>query len=273
MSICKEIEIKVSGVSEYFRNPVLAFLDACQEYYYYYQMNEACESVIQVLTHYLDAEEQINDGNKKNKESSKKKSLPIVNKLHIEFLWNIYKNHFAEKTEKDFFEEIIYNYEKREKFIKRFLDADKDTIFWGYINSHVEEWEDNYENCNKIKDLKLENVHHSIEILKEAFKIPMPTKEESVEDIIRPEILSQILDFLNAKNYPACVFTVAPITRALTVGATKKYSADKENRFFTLNFLYNLEKLKIRIEGLKQLLEDYNEAKEEIEEKLKICLK
>lgn len=268
MGICKEIESKVSGVSEYFRNPVVAFGDACQEYYYYYQINEKCESAMLVLKHYLDDEELIN---KRDENSDKQKSLPIFNKLYIEAIWNIYRNHYVEKTENDFFKEIIQN-DKRKKYIMELLNVEKNSDFLLSVNSYIEYWVENYENCNKIKDLRLENLHHSIETVKEAFKIPMPTKEESVEDIIRPEILSQILDFLNDENYPACVFTVAPITRALTVGATKKYSSNNKNGFFTLNFLYNLDELKIRIEGLKRLLEDYNEAKEEIEEKLKSCL-
>lgn len=265
MGIFKEIEKELVEVPEHYKVPIENFFQVCQEYYWNYQISEKCEEQMSVLQNYLEDEECI-AGRIDEINSKRMKSLNICYKLHIEFIWNVYKQYYEEKfnkeTEKYFFCEIVENNNRKEKIKEMLGENVNEDLIW-YIDESISRWVE-YIKCNKIKDLNLDKVHNAMKKTQSVLSLDKPTIEESVEDIIEPLILEEVLVALKTKNYPRALFLVAPITRAITDGAISTFTPKNKGKvkYFTVNFLYNLTILSKRISGLKRISEDYYETRD-----------
>lgn len=267
MNIYKKIENELIETPNYVHEPIKALFRSCQEYYRYYKINENTQEAQDTLQNYLDDDFLL--AGRMTERPKRKKSMNISSKLYIEYIWQVYKDIYAEKwrelTEKKFFKEIVGG--SKEK-IAELLQSEIESSLVLCIDSSIKIWINEYQNCNKLENLNLENLHRAMTCIEKEINSVMPDVEESVEDLIAPQILSDILYLLKEKNYPACIFLVAPITRTLTTGAVTKYTPKKENKtvYFTEKLLYNLDELKKRMEGLQELLDAYIETKMDLQE-------
>lgn len=267
MNIYNEIQHELMGTPFFAKEPIETLFKMCQKYYHLYQIDENTRTAQKTLQHYLDEEYLI--AKRSTTERKRQKSLEMSSKLYIEFLWKIYNDSYRQKwgklTEKNFFEKVIYAQDRKEKIVD-LLQVDMNSSLFMCVNSSINNWVGNYDNCSRMEDLNLENLHNAMKSVKQKLDIVIPSIEESVEDLIEPQMLLEILHLLKEKNYPACTFLVAPITRALTVGAVTKYTRKEKNTtiYFTEKLLYNLEDLNKRIDGLKELLSEYSEIQEDL---------
>lgn len=267
MKIFNQIEKELVGAPRSVREPIEVLFRKSQEYYRYYQINESCSEAINVLQNYMEADELISTRTN-GRELQREKSLDVSSKLHIEFIWNVYKNRYGnnlkDMTEQNFFVDIIENECRKERIIELLENNSSPTLLM-YINDSIDMWIDNYTNCKKIDDLNIENLHDAMSILQVAWEQINPTIEESVEDILVPDILENALRMLQAKNFAGCLFTLAPITRALTSGAIESFTPknkDKKTIYFSINFIHNLSELSKRMDGFERILLEYIETKE-----------
>lgn len=276
MSLFKEIEEELRQAPDTYKVPIETFFLVCQDYYWNYQINETCSEVISVVQNYLEDDECIAKRNN-GSDNKRMRSLGICSKFHIEFIWNAYKFYneekLGEKTESQFFVEIIECVDRKEK-IGELLGINDDEILVRYIDEVISSWLD-YTKSTKIEDLNLDKLHNAMIKIGEAFHIDKPTIEESVEDIILPDVLEELLEALRIKNYPRALFLIAPITRAMTEGAINSFTPKnkEKTKYFTMNFMYNLRTLLKRVNGLKRLLEDYMETTELLKQDWKKCIK
>lgn len=115
--------------------------------------------------------------------------------------------------------------------------------------------------------INLNNIHSAMNELENVFATPLPTVEESVTMVISKNQLETMITYLNECKVHGFMFTIAPILRTLTSG---KYSNSVPN-FFNLPCEYNLEQLKLyiegneNVEGLRGLYEQYKATKEELD--------
>lgn len=263
---CNDIERKVTDACN-------TLFQCCSRYWRLYKINNEIRDEKNVLKNYLEG----GDGLAKQKAKKNRErmvSLDITSKLYIEFMWKVYGKHYKDKTEKDFFNEIIDgNYEKN---IPRILEeVFRDTkhltekeikVLADEIIMSVRDW-----NCNYypkyIENLHMDNLHAAMEKL-DKLDIPEQDVAESVKEVLSPEVLKTILYYLKAENYPSCIFTIAPVTRALTEGEIKSYTPAKGNTsvFFNKRFEYNLTQLEEYITKLQDLYEEYIEVKNKLDE-------
>lgn len=243
-------------------------LHMCQKYLWLYEVNGKIESAKNVLQNYLDSEDCLAQ-RKLKKDRKRNTSLGIVSKLYIEFFWKAYEGHYKKeygtKTERTFIDSFVNDIDSNKKFDKAwediFPDADAVTkSVKAWVNNAIKEWSE-YDNANHIKSLKLDNLHTAMDLLKEGLELPIPEIADSVEEVLTPEILDIILEHLKEGRYPHCLFTVAPITRALTTGKPSSYAGT----FFNMEYQYNLTELKRYIDRLKEISEEYTEEKQELD--------
>lgn len=271
--ISKELE-KLSMDTSFdqdVKKQYLSLFCHCQKYAQLYHINEGLANAKQVLKNYLD-EDKCLTNNKRKTERKKLQSLNITSKLHIEFFWKLYESHFKidykEKTEKHFFKEIINgDYEKRidEIWEEIFSDSDneRDSTKDDVIDS-INEWIYEYDNVTSIKKLNLENLHNAMEEVKECFSKPLPNIEDSVEELIFPQMLSFLLECLEIGRVEVAFLMIAPIRRALVTGKTRSFTPGRSSVFFNLKLEYNQNQLDSYINAIKDLYDEYTEVQDKL---------
>ncbi len=130
---------------------------------------------------------------------------------------------------------------------------------------------------NNSKKCNLQNLHSAMVSLEETLNMPIPSLEESIESVIVPERIEELIEYLKWNNVAGFMLSVGWIRKILVDGAYKNYLSTKNNAFFNLVCDYNLTQLQFYIEGgvdkdgysyagLVGLLEDYKEIMKEINE-------
>lgn len=274
--ITEELKTVPEGVK--IADAVNGLFQTCQKYAWLHGMNEAVNPAKNVLQNYFEEGEGITNQPIKE-ERARRQSLSIPTKLYIEFSCNLYTKYYTDKTEKDFFKEIINSYNRQEKIKQLLLECNKsqkEKLFSNEkelislanaIDSSIHEWMD-FDNATCMKNLSLEKLHNAMKIVDDVDS-SMPSIAESVEEIIVADILQSILDDLRNKQYPSVLFTVAPITKALTIGKVSNYTPIKENTniFFTkAKFSYNCPQLEENLIKIQDLYDEYMELKGELNE-------
>lgn len=259
------------------KSAMLSLFKICQRYLTYYEMNQKLNSAKGVLDNYLNAEDCLNTRKQKG-DREREPSLNITSKLYIEFFWEKYKEHYNNKGEKNverkFFNEIINGGNIGRAIDKAwgeiFSDSKKDmnSLKESVIDS-IMEWA-SYDNATYIKNLNLSNLHNAMIDFEKGIKITVPSIEESIEIVIAPDILDFFLDCLRDEAYPSCLFTIAPMARALFDGKINSYIKGNTTVYF--NFVkgheHNLSQLEKYINVLQGLYDEYIEVRTEIEEYL-----
>lgn len=274
--ITEELKKIPEGVKS--KNSCISLFESCKAYAHFCHINEAIADSKKVLQNYLNEEDCISKYNLKgeekegySKERKRKQSLDIPSKLYIEFFWNAYHKHYDGKTEKDFFNEVVYDIDSGEKIDrvwKEIFSKDEEAplSLKRLVKLSIDELSMEYGNTRTLESLHLQNLHAAMEALKKGLEISEPCISDSVEDIIVPGELQLILDYLKAKNYSSCLFTTAPILRALTIGKINSFTPQKDNTsvFFNKMFEYNYTQLNTYINALKDLYDEYTEIADDL---------
>lgn len=235
--------------SKHNRGIPVAFLKSCQDYVRLYDINEGFLDCKKVLQEYIDADR-----------SEKEVRLDMEDKLYVEFFAHIYNEGYKDMCS---WEEAV-KYDKISDVILADYFHGKTSVFTRNIDKVLGK---NFDYSLKRWDLT--NLHQAMGKLENALmKTPEPTIENSVERLISEERLDDILYFLDDDNIPGVIFTIAPMTRALTDGAYRKFVAGRKRKgaFFNLKSEYNLKELREHIDKYKDLYERYTDTREELQE-------
>ena len=264
--IQKELEVAPTSIKEASD----MFFKACQRYMLYYNLNQKTKEAKSILKHYLDETDFLTQ-RKIKRDRTRQQSLDITYKLYIEFFWDMYHERYKEKKEKDFFDAIRdkENFEENIDCLWKEVFGDFDTENVStkkIIKIAITEWVNNYDNATSIDALHLQNLRHAMYILERELRCPLPTLENSLTDVVTQEVLEEMLSFLEQKNYPAYLFTVAPMARALTMGEINSFTPLKDNTriFFKQKFEDNLTVLKNYTQALQDLYDSYEETTNDI---------
>lgn len=240
-------------------NVPLGLFSQCQKYYWYYLMNVKIRNVKNVLKNYVDEENYIAN-RKKKKTTDTRIILDITQKMYVELFVNLYNEKYKE----------TYRWNKvleDNNIIKKMLEEkypDSASYITNKINAIIDI---SYDYIFKKPDIN--KTHNAMSILKEALNTPVPTVEESVANVITVDVLKELLEYLKLEDTsrtPNVLFRTAQICRPLTTGTYHKYTISNKTEFFNLQCDYNLEEIKNYMEALKELLELYEDTKEEIAE-------
>lgn len=247
-------------VGKYEVLTINTFCATCQKYYYYHLIREKMKKAERVLKNYFDESEYMAQ-RKLDMDKEIKPSFSLVDKMYLEFLGEIYDEYYSDKMN---YEEFINSNSFRENIAKCFIDV-PNTL----VNRISDIWQ--YAEDNNLLDYVYDRhdfsfIHNSISEVREALCMSMPSIDLCVEKVIVPELLEKIVTCLRQKNVPGAIFTIAPISRALSEGRYYSYTSQKGNTnvFFNISSDYNLKQLSKRIEDIKQFVASYEEAMNEL---------
>ena len=252
--------LETKPIGEHDKRIALTHFSICQEYYYFYTMYKKLESSIRVLKYYMADENYIA---KRKIKGDKKTEMKIEELLYIEFIFKIHSQNYKKLYSKN--KIIEHTDEVVPKILNDYFENEQSDICELCIDSIFKKYQNSY------KDASMTKIHDAMSDLEEVLKMPMPTIEESVEQVIIEEQLELMLSYLQAGNIPGFTFTIAPMTRALFDGTYHKFTSRNKCKYFNLQCEYNLMQLKDYIEcnkdveGLRGLYERYKITKESIE--------
>ena len=232
------------------------FFKICREFSWYEGLRVETKKARNVLQNYLDEGEGLAK-RKKKKKRDKADSVMIASKLYIEFFWKEYeKSHkiYEKKLQKKFFENIEFDFDL--KWNESFICGNKIDELKEDVKDSITEWRVSHTQVEDIKNLHLENLHTAMEQFGRGLELPERSTESSVIEILTPQILSRMLEYLKVRNYPGYIFTVAPINSALWCGEPKS----SVGKYFNREYEYNLTELKEYISKLGELYNEYVET-------------
>lgn len=243
----------------------------CQRFCYYQHIYEHVKKVQQALVQYRDSSSLLTKDS--SKESEERLSLP--EKLYIELLWKLYVSFENEsvaeaKRKKNFVDTYVLSpkyVENVEHFWKVNIQGKEGLPNYSdelkkYIINALTNWASNYNNWNLTLDaLNLDKMKECMKVIEEADSIPMPTKSDSMEELLSKQVLDSYLDFLENENLPGFYFQMAPVTRAITTGKI----ASGYPKYIKREYKYNLKKLHPYIEEIKYLKNTYEDTLEDIQ--------
>ena len=117
----------------------------------------------------------------------------------------------------------------------------------------------------------MDNLYRIMNILEKIFSSSdqeLPDEKYSVEKILTPVFLDQLNGWLNndAVGDALILFNVAPITRALYDGSPYSYTfskkRDKSRSYIQNGIVHNYKEVKEYYNAIKELYDEYVEAKE-----------
>lgn len=244
-------------------NVPLGLFNQCQQYYWYYLMNEKIRNVKNVLKNYVDEENYIAKRKRKKKKSTGERIvLDITQKMYVELFVNLYNEKYKDTYR---WGEVLQAHNIRKKMLEEKY-PDSASYITNKINAIIDISEDYI-----LKKPDINKTHNAMSVLKEALNTPMPTVEESVANVITVDVLKELLQCLEIEDTsrtPNVLFRTAQIGRALTDSSYHKNTNIGSNTlvFFNLKSDHNLKGIKDYMNALKDLLELYEDTKEEIAE-------
>lgn len=247
------------------------FGEGCQKFLWLSDIYNELEDAIKILKNYIEEGDGL--ANRKSKGNREKQvSLCIPSKLYIEFIYTVYNYDCSNVAKKAyFFKDIINNPECLSKIRillnKYFKDEsyteDNIEMLAKEIEASITEWTDSYSASN-FRELNMKKLHIAMKKLDE-LDIPMLSIPQCVDKLIVPEKLNEILTYLKKGAYVNCLFTIAPITRALTIGEIHHFTPDNTTVFINRKISYNCEELESYLKKLQDLYDEYTEIKNELD--------
>lgn len=250
----------------------------CQRFCYYQHIYEQVKEVQQALVQYRDFSSLTKEPSEKSEEH-----LSLTEKLYIGLLWRLYhtsqnKPETDIACQKDFVAtyvlspKYIENVEhfwnlhiQDKKELPEYASGLKDDILDALAN-----WMGNYNSWSlKLDTLGLDTLKNCMKVVEKADNLPVPTKSDSIEELLSEQVLKSYLDFLESGNLPGFYLQMAPVTRAITTGKI----ASGYPKYFKKEYKYNLKKLHPYIEEIKFLKNLYQDTLAEIEPFENIFLK
>lgn len=137
------------------------------------------------------------------------------------------------------------------------------------IQSSVDEWLINFEHTRCINDLNLEKLHTAMKVVKECSNIPKHSIIESMQEVLSPQALSEIIFLYNEYNDNGFFFMgIAQIRKALVTGTISSYTIGKNLEIFNQKYEYNLSQLTTYLNGVEDLYNRYTDTLNDIEQAL-----
>lgn len=266
--------LSVNPLGEAHRNTPVAFFKACQKYDWYHTMYENISSNAgKVLQNYIEEDSCLAKRRlKKNREQNQKLNraektrLDIEEKLYVEFFTEIYSEYYRADYK---WNKVVDCEEKVAEILEDYFHGTHPDCVKSIKKAVMKAYQSSY------RKVDLGNLHNAMRIVEESLHMPMPKIESSIEKVISGEMLESMLFHLERGNTAQFIFHIAPMARALTVGAYHKYTPNNNNVFFNVACDYNLKQLEsyIRggedeegypVEGLEGLLERYSQTRNEL---------
>uniref|UniRef100_UPI004056D3FC hypothetical protein n=1 Tax=Acetatifactor sp. TaxID=1872090 RepID=UPI004056D3FC len=237
---------------------VKTFCKVCQQYCWYYDIRHNMIDAEKVLQCHVPEDKQLT--NKKTK--SPKSKISLTEKLYLELLGEIHSEYYKDK--------MSYNTFIKSKNLTELIASCFNEKPKMLINKIIGIMEAIYDDIELIgyADIKKEysKVHKVMPIVRNALQTPAPSIESSVERLIAKQQLETLISYLQNDNIAGALFTIAPITRAIFDGEYKSFipKNDFKSVFFNLKSDYNLTRTKNYVEAIQELLEEYDESMEEL---------
>ncbi len=263
--------MKINPHKKYVEEAVISLFDACHSYYNLYKIYNDITTVMPSIKNYVDIVDYLYGKRRKNK-AHKKYKMDIEEMLYIEFFTEVYTKHYSKKYS---WSDIINNpYLRVPEIMEDFLKGNNNSITSQIIKSFSK-----YYDNDSSRKVNLEKVHKAMQQISNALTISSSNMEESVEKVLSHEILESLYNNAKQGTVQGAIyifFKVAQVRKSLTYGRyTNCVTKKNKNGFFNLSCEFNLEELKIYIngkdgiEGIAGLLERYEKTKNDLNKFLK----
>mgnify|MGYP004452450777 CR=1 FL=1 len=256
----KEIEKELESVeNEDIKRAFNAFAKSCQRYYYLFQINEMFDKKVKrTLECCMDRHSSYYLTKKRGNQIENKDSMDSV---YIEFEYKIYAGVLQYVYDKYYKNAKEFSWEKTATNINyiAIIIAEQFPNMPEYLKKGFLSLPSNIY-MNSVKKRNFNNIVNAMTIVKKTTEITVPTIEESVEDLIFPQLLDTMVAYLKNNELIWFYFTVAHVTKELTHGSCHKhYDGNRSNNeiFFNLKTYYNIDNLEEYLNTIYDLYERY----------------
>ena len=259
--------IKNMEISRPNASTVNSFFAGCRKYYYYTLLREGMKDAERRLKDCFDESEYIAQ---RKIDSNKVPPLrfDLESRLYLELLGEIYDEYYAgDMSYNRFMHDIFSSDESLRKSIRKCFKEEPGALvekFAGIFNEVADADSDNLM-MYAFRRHDFSYIHDAAaEMGRVLDGTQVPPLDVSVEKVIAKEQLEIILDYLEHGSIGGAMFTIAPITRALTDGQYASYTPGRKKVFFNLNSEYNLIELEKRVNDIKAFLRKYCDIMNEL---------